>query len=418
MNNKFQSTLAACSMIIAIGMIASLVFGGVQPMVALAQTDGWVVNPANGNEYRLTEPMSWFDAEAQAQAWGGHLVTLDNVDEEWWLKDTFGRDEYFWIGFNDTAQEGTWVWSSGAPVGYTNWDIGEPNNCCECTENPECEDAAVMNWLAATEGGPYGDYWNDLDPYNGFRGIIERDVEHGEWIAIPVTGHQYQVIYTRMSWHAAGEYCQGIDAHLVTISSIEENQFVYDLQPYSWLGATDELCEGTWLWVTGEPWDFEYWAPGEPNNCCPEENCGGSGCTPEHYLTFWGAPYSSMWNDVPDGRKPFVCEKDVILVDIDIKPGSYPNSIRLAAKGVVPVAVLSDLEFDAASVDPVTVVFAGAAPVRWVMEDVDYDGDMDLLFHFKIEELELDEYSVEAILTGKTFAGMNIQGVDTIKIVP
>jgi len=41
-----------------------------------------------------------------------------------------------------------------------------------------------------------------------------------------------------------------------------------------------------------------------------------------------------------------------------------------------------------------------------------------LLFHFKIEELELDEYSVEAILTGKTFAGMNIQGVDTIKIVP
>jgi hypothetical protein len=125
-----------------------------------------------------------------------------------------------------------------------------------------------------------------------------------------------------------------------------------------------------------------------------------------------------MWNDVPDGRKPFVCEKDVILVDIDIKPGSYPNSIRLAAKGVVPVAVLSDLEFDAASVDPVTVVFAGAAPVRWVMEDVDYDGDMDLLFHFKIEELELDEYSVEAILTGKTFAGMNIQGVDTIKIVP
>jgi hypothetical protein len=103
---------------------------------------------------------------------------------------------------------------------------------------------------------------------------------------------------------------------------------------------------------------------------------------------------------------------------IDIKPGSDPNSINLNSRGVVPVAVLTTDDFDATTVDPVTVLFAGASPLRWAMEDVDGDGDMDLLFHFKTQELGLDENSTEAILTGSTFGGQPIQGTDTVNIVP
>ncbi len=102
---------------------------------------------------------------------------------------------------------------------------------------------------------------------------------------------------------------------------------------------------------------------------------------------------------------------------IDIKPGSYPNSINLGSKGMVPVAVLTTDDFDASTVDPVTVEFAGAQPVRWTMEDVDGDGDMDLLFHFKTQELHLDENSTEATLTGYTHDGEFIWGTDTVNIV-
>jgi hypothetical protein len=52
------------------------------------------------------------------------------------------------------------------------------------------------------------------------------------------------------------------------------------------------------------------------------------------------------------------------------------------------------------------------------MEDVDGDGDMDLLFHFKTQELvDLDENSTEATLTGYTQDGEFIWGMDTVNIV-
>ena len=108
----------------------------------------------------------------------------------------------------------------------------------------------------------------------------------------------------------------------------------------------------------------------------------------------------------------------VLEVDIDIKPGSDPNSINLKSRGVVPVAVLTTDDFDATTVDPVTVEFTGASPLRWVIEDVDGDGDLDLLFHFKTQELDLNGDSTEATLTGSTYGGQPIQGTDSVNIVP
>jgi len=108
----------------------------------------------------------------------------------------------------------------------------------------------------------------------------------------------------------------------------------------------------------------------------------------------------------------------IIEVNIDIKPGSDPNSINLKSKGVVPVAVLTAEDFDASTIDPATVEFAGASPVRSTLEDVGGDDNLDMLFHFKTQDLDLDEDSTEATLTGTTHDGQLIQGTDTVNIVP
>ena len=55
----------------------------------------------------------------------------------------------------------------------------------------------------------------------------------------------------------------------------------------------------------------------------------------------------------------------VVPVDIDIKPGSFPNSINTKSMGKVPVAILGTEDFDVMTVDPYTVLFGpdGAAAV-------------------------------------------------------
>lgn len=105
-------------------------------------------------------------------------------------------------------------------------------------------------------------------------------------------------------------------------------------------------------------------------------------------------------------------------VMIDIKPGSDTNIINLKSKGVVPVAILTTGTFDAAEVDPATVLFAGAAPVGWALEDVDGDGDMDLLFHFRTQELNLDENSTEATLTARLGAAATTKSAATTSDAP
>ncbi len=106
-------------------------------------------------------------------------------------------------------------------------------------------------------------------------------------------------------------------------------------------------------------------------------------------------------------------------VEIDIKPGGNPNNINLRSKGVVPVAILSTETFNASNVDPESVTFAGAEPVRCTLCDVDGDDNEDMLFHFKTQELNLDENSTEATLTlmGQTLDGNAIQGTDDVRIV-
>jgi hypothetical protein len=114
----------------------------------------------------------------------------------------------------------------------------------------------------------------------------------------------------------------------------------------------------------------------------------------------------------------FDLEACTVAVSVDIKPGSYPNSINLQNKGVVPVAVLSTSSFNASIVDPSTVEFAGASPVKWTLKDVNGDGAADLVLHFNTKDLtDLTGSSTQATLTGTTYGGTLITGTDTVKIV-
>ncbi len=110
---------------------------------------------------------------------------------------------------------------------------------------------------------------------------------------------------------------------------------------------------------------------------------------------------------------------EFIPIEIDIKPGSDPNSINIKSKGRIPVAVLSTSSFDAASVDTDTVRFgrtgSEAQAVHSALEDIDADGDLDLILHFKIPETGIQCNEQVAYLTGRTLIGTEIEGSDSVK---
>lgn len=119
----------------------------------------------------------------------------------------------------------------------------------------------------------------------------------------PATGHCYERYTEALSWLDAKARCEQLGAHLATIESENEQLIAKNLasQPEvdTWLGASDLAVEGTYAWVTGEPFSFAAWEPGEPNGAT-DENC---------LHIFW--LYSGKWNDSDcTVQLHFICERE------------------------------------------------------------------------------------------------------------
>jgi hypothetical protein len=112
-------------------------------------------------------------------------------------------------------------------------------------------------------------------------------------------GHSYYRSTGSMTWTDARQACVNMGGHLVTSTSLAENNFLFSLWPNGWIGLTDEINEGVWQWVTGEPYSWSYWNGGEPNNAGNED-----------YIQFVGA---GRWNDLPNVSLPYVLEFEYIV---------------------------------------------------------------------------------------------------------
>ena len=156
----------------------------------------------NGVYYEIVEDnRSWASAAACAVARGGYLAEINSQQEQdsifYWVNQAGipasntvapdgGGASYLWIGGNDIATEGAWVWdgtnsgtgtqfwqgtSSGSPVGglYNNWGF-EPDDF-------NGQDALGLS----LDGWPLGvaSQWNDVDHTNMLYFVIEKPIQTG-----------------------------------------------------------------------------------------------------------------------------------------------------------------------------------------------------------------------------------------------
>ena len=112
---------------------------------------------------------------------------------------------------------------------------------------------------------------------------------------------RYQIVEGDFTWKEALEDANARSGHLLTVSSEEEWRAVVNLigdnfhQKRYFMGGSDEAKEGVWGWHTGEPWSYERWYDGEPNNLVNED-----------FLVTW---IDDGWNDTHESiRHGYILE--------------------------------------------------------------------------------------------------------------
>ena len=104
----------------------------------------------------------------------GHLVKIETEEENEELYNEavrFNVTDGTWIGLNDIAEEGNWVWTDGKRVNFTNWSTDQPDNANHF--NPEGEDCVVLNTYTTPGGDSHQPKkWNDAPCNGGIMGAI------------------------------------------------------------------------------------------------------------------------------------------------------------------------------------------------------------------------------------------------------
>uniref|UniRef100_A0A8C9Z4X0 C-type lectin domain-containing protein n=1 Tax=Sander lucioperca TaxID=283035 RepID=A0A8C9Z4X0_SANLU len=103
----------------------------------------------------------------------------------------------------------------------------------------------------------------------------------------------------------AQNFCKSDGGNLASVHSEEEHVFLRTFinqvtgeNITSWIGGSDSVQEGEWMWSDGSTFDYKHWDKGQPDNKGGVENC-------------LQMNYEERdWNDAPCNIiYPFLCSK-------------------------------------------------------------------------------------------------------------
>lgn len=143
----------------------------------------------------------------------------------------------------------------------------------------------------------------------------------------PANGHYYEAVYSPgINFNGANTAAISAGGYLATITSEEENNFIYNLiknddkfwidtgwGPYMgpWIGAyqlpSSEEPAGGWTWLTEESWIYSNWMDTAPDDCA----C--CGCGPQSYINLIRLS-NGVWDDATGsaGFPGYVVEWDTV----------------------------------------------------------------------------------------------------------
>lgn len=172
------------------------------------------------------------------------------------------------------------------------------------------ESYGIANARKAVESAlQYTSIFNDSKDNN--KGQTELNKEEIPTDAVIFNGHHYYLYMgdKALLYEEAAQYCNSKGGYLATVTSKEENDFIYSYIQNSgyenaYFGLSDSKSEGIWEWCTGEESSYTNWHNGEPNGENPNED----------YAMFYYKYSDGTWNDgdfgdsTVNGGNAFICE--------------------------------------------------------------------------------------------------------------
>ena len=272
---------------------------------------------------------------------GATLVTINTADEDRFLFEQAmnNRRQSYRVGATDLRVEGVFEWSDGAPLTYSNFVDGQPDNgggaehcaayvedrlgwndrSCDDTFGLICEAPCGRGLDADGDGhDACGDDCDDGDAtvFGGQAEICgdQRDqdcdgrADEGpdgcDCVLRNAGGRQYRFCTRARTWDEARTHCQSLGLDLVIVNNARENTYLSTeasrIRGGSfWIGHGDLVSEGTfrgWDNVARPP-DNAFWNGGEPNDWGGNEDCAE---------LIGGQP---LWNDLDCAAAlPSICE--------------------------------------------------------------------------------------------------------------
>ncbi|NXD61540.1 PGCA protein, partial [Eolophus roseicapillus] len=168
-------------------------------------------------------------------------------------------------------------------------------------DTDECHSSPCLNGATCVDG---------IDSFKclclpSYRGdLCEIDQENCEEGWTKFQGHCYRHFEDRETWMDAEARCRQHQAHLSSIITPEEQEFVNShAQDYQWIGLSDRAVENDFRWSDGHSLQFENWRPNQPDNFF----AAGEDCV----VMIWHE--QGEWNDVPcNYHLPFTCKKGTV----------------------------------------------------------------------------------------------------------